>query len=414
MRLKLPCKHQFIVKLLIIFLIFFNVNMTFAYWANETTGSSDDSTGIVDIGDWWIPISTTMQFYEFATNTDSESNQVYYLENDLDFTSFSWVFDDSVIFKGTLYGNHYTIPNLTITVNSGNYLGIFPRTDGASIYDLAFENVHMETNFNSASLRSGLLIAQVNGGINTLDNISMSNCSIKGASGQGVGGLIGKVNKSESIVNISNIKVSNTKIYSTASNVGGLIGRVGNDGISVTMTDIDFQGEVFSETASAYTGGLIGQNNANQSTSIERVIIEATHQNTLINNSYYLAYGLRYIGGFIGYNKNNAGYFSVSNAIYMGSLFNNQNNRRHMVGTVSGRFVTPSILNDVYYSFVEFRSGSGTVIYSPDTALTGELATLVDDDNYPSEMWWDSFFVDFVYTNSLWLQDGTGRPYLNI
>ncbi|MBE0701320.1 MAG: hypothetical protein IH571_06505, partial [Acholeplasmataceae bacterium] len=338
---------------------------------------------------------------------------------------FTWNYDatnNSVVFRGTLNGNGKTISNLTINNFSSTYAyhGIFPRMDGGKIYNLTLNNVNLELNATSlggTNMQAGLITGNIyNGKVNEISRITIINSGVKGTSSNGVGGLVGLIATNNTVVNISNIKATNLRVFNKTAYTGGLIGRT-NNSVTIAISDIDIEGEVSAHAAASYTGGIFGRiSSANNVITIRKSIIEMKSQNTLeTNGTYHLLYSKRYLGGIIGYSLTPSANVNIENVLFMGSLFNNLNNRRNDVGTSTGRATAANFptLNGAYYSFVAFRSATGTVVYSPDGTPTGQMSTLVVADNYPSSAWWDSAYTLLSVDNPYWKQDLiTGRPFL--
>ncbi|HBY66205.1 MAG TPA: hypothetical protein DEG42_07555 [Acholeplasmataceae bacterium] len=411
-------KKQIILALLVINLLFTS-GMTFAFWASSISGNSGNNDGLINIGDWGTPIFTPSEFYTFATKTNSLATDNYYIANDIDFTGFTWTYNatnNAVTFRGTLNGNGKTLSNLTITNTSTSYLynGIFPRLNGATIHDLTLENINTITTLTGTSQRSGLIAGNAWGGTNTLTNITIIDSGSQGNSTNGVGGLIGNVQNSTTILNLNNIKATNLRVFNRSAYVGGLVGRISTSGARVTMNDVDFQGQVYAYTSSGYSGGLIGYTPSGSYFTLNRAIVEATFQNTLVTNAtYYLRYSDRYLGGIIGYNAAVAANINITDAFFTGSLFNQTNTYRAAVGTVSGRDATQATLLRTYHSYVAYRTATGTVSYT-QTGQTGQMATVVSATAMPTSVWWDGFYVNLVAGNTDWMQTPvTGRPYLN-
>jgi hypothetical protein len=411
-------KKQIILALLVINLLFTS-GMTFAFWASSISGSDGINDGLIDIGDWGTPIFTPNEFYTFATKTNSLATDHYYVANDIDFTGFTWTYNatnNAVTFRGTLNGNGKTLSNLTITNTSTSYLynGIFPRINGATIHDLTLDSVNTVTTLTGTSQRSGLIAGNAWGGTNTLTNITIIDSGSQGNSINGVGGLIGNVQNSTTILNLNNIKATNLRVFNRSAYVGGLVGRISTSGARVTINDVDFQGQVYAYTSSGYSGGLIGYTPSGSYFTLNRAIVEATFQNTLVTNAtYYLRYSDRYLGGIIGYNAVAAANVKITDAFFTGSLFNQTNTYRAAVGTVSGRDATQATLLRTYHSYVAYRTATGTVSYT-QTGQTGQMATVVSATAMPTSTWWDGFYVNLVLGNTDWVQTPvTGRPYLN-
>lgn len=413
-----------VIALLVILNALFSLGMTFAFWASSVESGISNSDGQVTIGDWGIPIFTAQEFYDFATKTNSLSTDVYYLARDIDFTGFIWTYNatnNSVTFRGELNGNNKTLSNLTITntTTTYNYHGIFPRISGARIRDLTLYNIQLITNPSSGTTqRAGLISGNAYGGTNLIQNIKVLNSGTQGASANGVGGLIGEVSGASTIVTLNRIKLNNMKVFSRSAYVGGLVGRVNASGATVNMADIDFKGDVYSNSTNTTTGsiagGLIGQTNAGTFANIERAIVDVTFQNTLVTNVSYLAYGLRYLGGFIGYNLSSTANINISYSFMTGSLYTRTNDATYVtnVGTVTGRLGNNATLDNVYHSYVLYRTTTGSSY--TETNQLGQMATVVNQTAMPDQAWWNSAYTIFSSINNYWSQEpSTGRVYLD-
>lgn len=407
-----------ILTILIIFNALFSIGMSFAFWASSISGNSVISSGEITIGQWGIPIFTAQEFYDFATKTDSLATDQYYLANDINFSGFSWVYNqdnNKVVFHGQLNGNDKTLSNLTILNSSSTYkyLGLFPRMDGGSVRDVTFNNVHLVTLLSGSSQRAGLIAADVyNKNVNTIKNITIMNSSVQGNNLNGVGGLVGSVQTNNTVLNIENIKATEFKIFNKAAYVGGLIGRVSNSSV-VNISDVDFQGEIYSHTRSGNSGGIIGQTKAGNTITVNRVIVDAVFKNTLVTDiNYFNRYSERYIGGFVGYNLTKSSDININDSFFTGSLFNQSKRDRSSVGTVLGRGSKEITISNTYYAYVSYRDAADQVSYT-ETGQTGQMATVVSKTSMPTKMWWDNFYTTrFDGANDLWAQDLNGRPYL--
>ena len=389
----------------------------YSYW--DLTTHTQDNT--LPIGDWGIAISTPQEFYNFATKTNSLATDRYYLFNDIDFSGFTWNYNstnNAVVFRGTLDGNGKTLSNLTIYNNSTSYqyIGIFPRMLGGSVFNLTLSNVNLSlgtTALGGTSIRAGLLTGNIYGLTNTLSNITVLNSGVRGTSASGAGGLIGSVTIGTTIVNINNIKTTNLKVFNKSSYAGGLIGTIGTSGATVTISDIDLQGEVFSYPSSSYTGGIVGRIVSGAKFNASRAIVQMTSRNTLETNSTYnFRYSNRYLGGFIGYNQSSSANVILTDVFFTGSLIPQTIANRSYVGTAIGTSSGSQTLLRTYYSMVAFKSSTGTEVYTPDVTLRGIAETMVNASTMPSAAWWNTFAIEFNNANSLWAQDGTGRLYL--
>jgi hypothetical protein len=415
-----------IIIALIILNVLFSTGMSFAFWASSIASGGSDSDGEITVGAWGIPIFNAAEFYAFATKTDSLATDKYYLARDIDFTGFPWVYgaaNYNLTFRGELNGNNKTLANLTIsnvsTSTSYAYHGIFPRISGARIHDLTLSNVRMVINPTTGTTkRAGIISGNAYGGTNVIENIKIINSSVQGSSSNGVGGLIGDVTGTTTVVTINRIKLSNMRVFSRSQNVGGLVGRIGSSGATVNISDIDFEGDVYSNSTSTTTGaiagGVIGYTIAGTKVNITRAIVEVTFQNTLVANVNYLTFGTRYLGGFIGYNLSASSNINIAYSFMTGSLYTRSNDITYVrdVGTVTGRTGVNATLDNVYHSFVLYRTNTGTSYTVTDQL--GQMATVVNASAMPDEAWWDSAYSIFSAINNYWSQDPTtGRVYLD-
>lgn len=408
------------ILILVVFVISFTstIMVGYAYFDNIENTSQES----INIGDWLdlgTPIYTAQEFYNFATKTDSVSTDRYYLANDIDFTGFSWIYDNtinSVTFRGTLNGNDKTISNLTIYADDAAnlYMGLFPIMEGGTIQDLTLENVELDlgaSGFSASSSRNGLLVGQVLGLTNSFSNITIINGGVRGTSINGTGGIIGEV-ANASVVNIDNIKATNLRVFSTVEYTGGLVGTISGSTAVVTLNDIDIEGDVYSNAFEAYTGGVVGYIATGAGFNLSRAIVEITSQNTLETSISYLSYTNRYIGGIIGYNASDSVNVILNEVFFTGSLLTGDTNRFYYVGTATSSAIGTLTINNSFYSMVEFHDRKGNITYTLDKSPFGDMLTVVNDASMPSVSWWNTFASSFSSVNSLWSQDANGRLYL--
>lgn len=406
-------KKKFIL-ILLIFNVLFSAGMTFAYWASSIQGQSQNSNGQINIGDWGTPIFTPLEFYQFVDRV-SVSTDKYYLANDIDFSSFTWnPIVATRVFRGTLNGNGKTISNLTIDYNSSAiaYSGIFPRLDGATITDLSLNNVQIVSYLSTQGRVAGLISGDAyNGKTVNLSYITITNSGVQGNSNSGVGGLIGFVTGTNTKIIMNNIKATNLKVFNILAYAGGLIGTVAANSI-LEFYDVDFVGEAYAYPASSYVGGLIGYALRNSYVTIERALVEASFQNTLVNAAPYTGlFTSRYLGGIFGRHNTASNRSILTDVYYTGSLYNGVQNRRTDVGTVSGLDSTLSTLTRVNYARVGFRDGSENLTYVV-LAATGQMSTVVNPDNvtFPTT-YWNTLFSQM--DPLVWTQSSSNtRPYL--
>ncbi|MBI9009992.1 MAG: hypothetical protein JEZ05_08165 [Tenericutes bacterium] len=401
------------VIILLLFVLVLASSTTVAYSYFDTL---EQETGpiSVNIGEWMIGISTAQEFYDFATKTDSVSEDKYYLENDIDFSGFTWQLNASnnnVSFKGTLDGNNYTLSNLTIYTDSSVYanIGIFPIINGGTVKNLGLDNVEISLGSNALAatvLAGGLIAGQILNTV-TISNITINDSSVRATRGTGAGGIVGYIRGSSSDITITNILATNLKVWNKSSNAGGIVGQINQNVPSINFSNIDIQGDIFSEAAGAYAGGIVGKLEANSFLTISNAVVEMNPQNTLETSIGYLDYANKFIGGLVGYNLGNSTSLIISDTFFTGNLRTDIKTRSIYVGTAIGRNLGTYTMTNSFYSMVQFLQTDGNLYYTPDTNAEGVFSTVVNTSSMPSASWWNNFYTDF--DNNLWTQDGTGR-----
>lgn len=406
---------KFLILLVFVIVLVSSSSLAYSYFDSKTNSSSSN----MPIGEWMIGISTPQEFYDFATKSDSVSEDKYYLENDIDFTGFDWTLDEdnnNVVFKGYLDGDNHTISNLTIYTDNSSYkfLGIFPIIKGGTVKNLKLEDVETVIDpsvLDSVTYRSGLIAGQISGtSKTTIENITINNCGVRANRGVGAGGIVGFIYGANASAEISNIKATNLKIFNVKPNSGGIVGQINKDVSSVIIKDVDIQADIFSYNIPSYVGGVVGKVEANVKLTIERAIIDMTTQNTLETSQNYLKYSRKYIGGIIGYSDSTTSLLNINEVFVTGDLITQGSAKSKYVGTAIGRNVGTYTINNSYYSNIQFKHTDGNLYYSQEPSNTGVNIPVVNDDSMPSLSWWNNYFIDF--DNGLWAQDSSGRPYL--
>lgn len=400
-----------IITIVVLFLCFSSAfAIGYAYF--DKTVNTQKNT--LNIGDWGIPITTPEEFYAFATKTNSSTNDHYYLFNDIDFSGYDWVYNSTtttVVFRGVLDGNGKTIRNLTLYQDNRNYkyLGIFPRMQGGSVYNLTLENVDLDLGTKSlgrTNVQAGLIAGEVYGNTNTISKITIINCGVRATSSAGSGGLVGSVTGGSTVVNINNIKATNLKVFNKSSNTGGTIGAINTSGATININDIDIKGEVYSSNANSHTGGIIGRIINGGKATINRAIVEMTSRNTLETSStYYNKYSIQYLGGFIGRNESTSTNVVIDSVFFTGGLVTNTTTYYRYIGTAIGRSGGSQTMTNAYYSTVLVRQSNNTISNYSNTSVLGTNADRVTT----SPTWWNAFKANFDSANNLWAQDINGR-----
>ncbi len=406
---KLLIRRTLLVYLLII-LGFSNLSLSFAYWASSVTGDDVITATDVSVGDfeYCTPIFTAQEFYDFATSSTSLSTDNYCLRNDIDFSSFTWDYLASHTtnqFQGTFNGRNYTLSNITIetSVSGTTYLSLFSRMNGGTIKNVGIENYGMGFTvayYNSSSIQAGIFAGEVTGLGNLVENITIDNADVIGSSINGAGGLFGQV-EDDAYLTIRNVKATNLTVLNSSKRAGGLISRANTGTGLIIIEDIDLQGNIATGNVTSNTGGIFGTFR-NLTGSISRVVVEYIAEGSIDLSDGTIAFkSTKYAGGFIG-NNNNSSIMTINDAFYTGELYNDI----RYVGTVLGRGKSDITLNEVYYSNVLFVDD-----YIPSSG-TGINSTVVNASTMPNSTWWNGFYGNFSAANTLWTQDGTGRPIL--
>lgn len=216
-----------------------------------------------------VQIKTAEEFHQMTTSTDTK---YYVLVNDIDFDGFTWTYEN-IAFKGTFNGQNFTVKN--ISINGGDRLGIFARTNGATIKNLIIEDSHFVS-----SGRAGVLVGEVVTAKTTIENIVVSNTSVEGANDNGVAGLVAFVNKSS--VEIRNVAVIDVNVTTSAKTASSLVGRiegaVGSDAHAL-IEDVYVSGGIVKSTSTGTSdvgvSALLGYlRNANSTATVKRALVE--------------------------------------------------------------------------------------------------------------------------------------------
>ena len=141
-------------------------------------------------------------------------------------------------FTGSFDGRNHTISDLVINRPTENYIGLFGRTNGASI-----KNVVIEDSVISGQNFVGSLV-----GIAVTTDISFASAYgvVEGAFT--VGGLVGRLETSSTV----NGSMLDVVVSSSGAYAGGLAGLVAGSSISNISADVDVDG------TGTYSGGIVG------------------------------------------------------------------------------------------------------------------------------------------------------------
>ena len=228
-------------------------------------------------------------------------------------------------FEGTFDGGDNTISNLV--VEGENYLGLFGKTDGATIKNVKINNVTI----NGVSYLGAIVGMGYTG---TIDN-----CHVTGyveiAGNYMVGGINGQgyatVNNSSVVANDNSfVKAIHDDNNNEGDNVGGIVGHCGETN---TLTANTVKNITISGTRKV--GGIVGI--ANQGTKVENCVVE----DVTIETSATEAYAndnitTMSIGALIGQYQNNGSAGTVKDCMVKNVEFNNVLDVNVSVGPITG------------------------------------------------------------------------------
>ena len=380
------------------------VGMSYAYFDSLQESSSENVT----VGDWGYceKISTAQEFFDFATSSISDPTDKYCLNNDIDFSGFSWNYIgsfDTNQFNGTFDGKNYSLNNITIstTDTTSTNLSLFSTMDGATIKNVTIENLNMgftTAYYVSSSLKSAIFASTVTGTNNHFENITITNSEVLASNLSGGGGLVAQVEANANLT-IKNVKTRNLTVLNNSKRAGGLISRIIKGTGVVIIEDVDFEGYVAAGNAISNTGGIVGTLQ-NATLNFSRVIMEYTSSGTVtLTDGTESFTSTKYVGGYIG-NTQSASIIIMNDTFFTGELQTTYTT----IGSVIGRRKANPTISDSYYSNVLFATS-----YTPSTSSAVYNATVVNAQSMPSNTWWNNFKVDFDSTNDLWTQDASGR-----
>lgn len=395
-------------KLYIIALFVGMIGMTvsgFSYYDQLLENQSES----IDIGIWdySVGLSTPQEFYDFATSSTSSSTDVYHLENDIDFSSFTWDYNSSFntnTFKGILDGRGFSLNNITVSSSdtASTHLSIFSQIDGATIKNISVDGFKLgisNTFLSSSNLEPAVFASNAPSGHSTFDNITINDIELIGTSIDGTAGLVTSV-RSGAEITISNIKMTNATILSTSKRAGALISRAFNGAIGVHISDVDIQANIAGGNNTSNTAGIIGTLQDLPFT-LTRAIVEYEAEGTVqLTDGPKTVKAVRYAGGFIGNNNNDDPLGNViTDSFFTGTLYTQTNTMGSAVGRERSNTTT---LTNTFYSNVLFNTS-----YTTPSSTTGLHSTLVNASSMPSVSWWNTFSTTFYSANSLWTQNAT-------
>ena len=276
-------------------------------------------------------ITNAQEFIDIKNIINDYDSAYIELENDIDLSGYKLesIGTNSNPFAAYFDGKNHTISNVTLK-EENNDVGLFGVISNGEIKNLNIVNADVIGKSNVGILAgsiyddSKISNVKVTGKINGVSNIGglagyvnstnekmnifdiVTNVDIN-ATGDNVGGLIGKIYN----VNKADVKIQNsgaiTNIDTTGNKVGGLVGLIDSSSNGEVTIENSYSDKTIK--GNDYVGGLIGKANSLNSKGI--IIEKATSGAEVTGNNY--------VGGFIGAVENN----EISNAYSVGNVNSN-------------------------------------------------------------------------------------------
>lgn len=318
-------------------------------------------------------IATPEDFYQMTQSSKTDQDKKYYLLSaDLDFTGYNWA-SVGVKFYGILDGNGHIISNLTINAPKGVYGGIFRELDGATIKNLIFENVVI----NSDGERSGIITGRTSGSKVTVNNITFKNSKVQVGDSTTLSTdiyaalIIGRVNGE---TEISNVKVVASEVMVNGKYVGGLVAYAE---AKLDMSDIDADIKVTEVSDNPQlVGGIVGRVGSSGVLTLRRVIAKVDLT------------GTKNIGGLLGKNDGTA---YVYDALITGKLYASASEES---GAISGNKAFNESVN--VWAVAVTGEGSGT---NKQSAPQDKTLTNIEDVSLST--WWTENMPN-IANSELW------------
>lgn len=323
-------------------------------------------------------------------------------------------------FTGTYDGNGFTISNLTVNRPAEDDASLFGRLNYAEIKNVTLINADVTGNATTASLAGYCRY-----------NVMISNCHAIGVtvtgSGSRVGGLVGEIRDSSSIVNSSAIDIDVTGVNligglvgwnivdcsvidshasgvltATAWGVGGLVGCTWNAVVENSSAHVDITAKEW-----AATGGLVGRltgagtvKNSFATGIVDALnaaggLVGSAREMVTIENSYAT-------GNVIGYGR-------VGGLVGEGDWFSNIYNS-YSTGEVEGDSLVGGFIGhtygDVHDSYWDIETSGIDTSYAGEGRTTEQMTYPYDPDTYVG---WD---FDDIWEEDTDYSMNDGYPYL--
>ena len=298
--------HKKLITLLTLVFFLASFGVTFAFWASSIQGNTQVGSGLVNIGTWlppgWTGVTQTggspnITLNQIGTEGYPMSGN-YVLMSDINwggaFTPLGYdpVTQTTTPFTGEFRGNGYSISNVTITSSGAyDYAGLFARNNGL------IEGVSL-INITVSHVRS------INGPTTSLL----------------FGGALAGENQANGVI------------------LNSYVGGTSSVNVSLSLTNTTANG---TQAATAYSGGLVGQNLGSIIESHAHATVSA-HASTETTRPNSGGTALSFAGGLVGINNNANGIlntYATGNVTASANISRTNNNSASTANTHAGGLV---------------------------------------------------------------------------
>jgi hypothetical protein len=295
----------------------------------------------------------------------------YELTDDIDFSKITHLHQSAIhsTFSGILFGQGFTLSNLTINAPSRDEIGLFMSISGSTITDLTLDSFDIKGQF-----KVGGLAGRMNG--STVSTLTLTNSAITGK--HTIGGIAGEgLDLTISDSHLSNITI--TGIIQGRRSIGGLVGTGQHlTLIDNTLTQLNITGD-------NRLGGLVG----------ELLMSQTSSQTSVISNTvmtHITITGVRHgNGGMVGVMDAN---LIICNSTLSGITVQGQDHISSLVGnfkpsgynlSISGVTIEATILADpnTDYTFGIIIGKTDHTATLVNTIFTGTVTWNGVPFNYP-------------------------------
>lgn len=354
-------------RLFLLFLSLYFAHTMMAQTYPETLWLDHADTSWYNDQDEAFHITTAEEFAglsELVKNGNSFIEKTIHLKADIDLDGHLWYpigESNDAPFSGTIQGNNHTIANLWITDLTGDFIGLFGQTVGASFYDIKLDTAHIDV----VAGDSGALVANMfTNGI--IENCHAIHVDIK-ALGANVGGLNGGV--------LTDSYIKNSSFSGKVEGVNQVGGLSGNVWDKSQVINCYAEGEVHGEYI---VGGLVGFG-----TMAFGPNRESTIENSYSRADVYATSPIGMAGGIYGYAQSSV----VLNNVYATGKVSGSTDVGAFIGRVGGVILTNTYFDKEASELEEAFGGTdgptpeGVEGKNTDEMTTAAFADVLNNEN---------------------------------